>query len=97
MPLAPLFSWGAPTARVLPSELMADAFPAWPVRVPPQPKCASSDGFEALRYASCFNCPATEEPEGDDDCDWGYATPQRIIAAKIPAKRVLGLMPPPSQ
>src|SRR5579862_614977 len=74
---------------------MADEFPAWPVSVPPQPKCASSTGFEALRYAICFNGPGADEPE-EGDCDVGWAAAPQIIAATTTAKRLLRLMPPPS-
>src|SRR3954467_4150206 len=71
MPLAALFSCGAPTASVLPSLLTADELPACPVSVPPQPKCASSTGLDALRYASCLSAPPPEDTAAG--CALAYA------------------------
>src|SRR5262249_36447012 len=95
MPFAPLLSCGAPIAMVLPSSLMAAAFPACPVSVPPHPKWASSTGFEAFRYALCLNCPAAEDAEEPLDCGLAYATAPSITASTTTTERLLPLIAPP--
>src|SRR6478609_8179130 len=67
MPLAPLFSFGAPTASVLPSPLSATESPS---SVPPFPKWSPMCGFDALMYVVCRSCP----------CAWRPATTLRATA-----------------
>jgi len=65
--------------------------------VPPLPKLVSSAGFEAFRYATCFNGPGDEGAEEAGDCELADAAAPQITATATAAERMLPLMLSPAQ